>query len=306
MDRKTVNYEGSVFDLGLNQIFSESYDAQHFTDPTAYITVDMKVLGNRQGSAIMEGGGDMSLLDSILGRRYVTAKLTVPFTFEMVQKNKSELDDLIYRIAGQMTAINMIAQEGMTAAQKANARQINIDSMAVRRAKEIIAEKGIPWDGETFTAAARTCTRDSAVAKVMAENSVSGSSRVLINSETANDMEEGSRKKVVTVTSASGETSHAIRIMSSAAGLKRVPIFNITMKRRMEAEVAKLYKYIDSHKDITEYNEELALKVIRGLPDALEIKPVYERAMREFTQSEEDQIQEKAKTIYAAYIDDTI
>lgn len=306
MERKSTNYAGTQYDLGLNQVLSESFDAQHFNDPTVYITVDMKVLGNKQGAVAMEGGGDMSLLDSVLGSRYVTAKLTVPFTFDVVRANKGELDELINRVAGQMTAINLIAQEGMTPDQKANARQINIDSMAIRTAKDKIAEKGIPWDGETFTRAARTCTRDSAVAKVTAENSISASSRTLLTSEAAGDMAEGTRKKVVTVTSASGETAHAVRIMSSAAGLKRVPIFNISMKRKMEDEVSKLYKYIDAYKDVTEYSDEVALKILKGLPEALAIEPVYERVMREFTDEESAQIKKKADAIFNAYVDSTI
>lgn len=302
MIRKSVNYSGTEYDLGLNQVLSESYDAQYFSDPTVYLTVDMKVLGNRQGEAVMEGGGEMSLLDSVLGSRYVTAKLTVPMTFDTVVRNKKELDDIINKVAGQMTAINLIAQEGMTAAQKANARLINIDSMAVRKAKEKLAELGQKWDGETFTDAARTCVRATAVAKVTAENSVTASSRVLVNSETAGDMEEGTRKKKVTVTSASGETAHAIRIMSSAAGLKKVPIFNITMKHKMEDEVAKLYKYIDSLKGVTEYSEDKALEIIRGIPDALAVEPVFDKVMREFTAEEEKQIQSKVDAIVRAYM----
>lgn len=300
--RKTLNIAGVEYDLGINQQLSEAYDALNFKMPTVYYSVSMQVLGNRNGEAVMEDQDQMSLTAAVLGQRYKTCKLTIPFTAEYVVKHMDELDQTAEKIAGQMTAINMKAQEGMTATQKANARKINMDSMSVRKAKEIIQTKGLAWDGEHFTNVVRALTRDSGVSKVYAENCVTASSRFPITQEDAQEGMRNNRKKVVDVTSASGETMKAVRIMASAAGLKKVPIFVVKMKQDMEREVAKLAKYCDSLKDVTDYDEDKALEIFKGIIDALGVEPVTDRVMDKFTAEEEAQIQEKAVNIYEAYI----
>lgn len=300
--RKVIHIGGTEYDLGINQQFSSAYDAIHFKDPTVYYTAEMKVLGNKNGEAVIEDQDKMSLTAAVLGQKYKTCKLTVPFTVAYVMDHMDEIDQIVERVAGQMTAINMKAQEGMTAAQKANARVINMDSMAVRKAKEIIQTKGLAWDGEHFTNVVRELTRDSGVSKVYAENSVSASSRIPITQETAEEGMRNGRKKVVEATSASGETLRAVRIMASAAGLKKVPIFAIKMKQDMEKEIARLAKYCDSLKDVKEYTDEKAMEILRGIPGALEIEPVTDRILDKFTDEEEAAISAKALSIYEEYV----
>lgn len=299
---KQINYGGVTYDLGINQMLSESYDAKHFSDPTVYITAEMKVLGNRHGEIAMEGESGMSLLDAVLASKYVAAKLTIPFTMEYVKAHKADIDTLVECIAGQMTTINLSAQEGMTESQRNMARAVNIDSMAARVAKSEILKHGHPWDAETFRESCKGTIRDTAVAKMTAENSLSASSRTPITSEAAKDMMETSRKKVVDVTSAQGQVNKAVRIMATAAGLKKVPIFNVKTKKMMEDWVAKLYKVMDDHKGDKEYSPELAMQILKDIKDGLGVEPTYDRVMVEFTNVEEDEISRKASAIYSSYI----
>lgn len=305
MTHKTLNIQGVEYNLDINRHLSEAYDALHFREPTIYYSIQMRVLGNRNGEAVMEDQDNLSLTASVLGQRYKVCKLTIPFTVEYALKHMNELDQIAEHIAGQMTAINLKAQEGMTAVQKENARAINVDSMAVRKARDMIQTKGYPWDGEHFTSIVRAQTRDSGVSKVYAENSISASSRTPITGEEASEGTRNNRKKIVSVTSASGETMQAVRIMATAAGLKKVPIFVVKMKHDMEAEVAKLAKYCDSLKDVTDYSEEKAMEIFTGIKAALEIEPVVDRILDKFTEDEEARIEAKAIDIFEAYIDMT-
>lgn len=306
MESKIFIIGSKQYDLGLPQKISEQWDAQHFGDKTIYLSCEMAVLGNKQGEAAMEDAGEFSLIDALMGSKYVQAKLTLPFTDSFVKNHKGEMDQAVETLAGVMTSINLKGQEGMSQAQIAGARTVAMQSMACKMAKAYIVEHGMAFDGDSFSSATKKVVRSTGVSKVVAKNQVVGSMREPISASAANDLvqdaEKYKREKVIDIISAQGATTQAKRRIASAAGLKKIPIYTVKQKALMESYVEKLMIVMDQkQKEVKDYSEEIGLTILKELPTKFGVEPVKDRVMAEYTKEEEETISKWMAEILKAY-----
>lgn len=259
---RKVSFEGKTIDMSPVSTLSSLYDKINWEEDTMHISVNRAVLGNAAGREQVEGD-KTNAITAILGRKYNNGRITIPFPMSFVRTVEGKITEIYDAIQKSTIGSCLDLQKELNGDQLAAGHELSIRSEAIRAAKKELSNAGSVVNEDMLRSAIDE-VKGIAPAKLFFESSLSISGRTKANKE---ERQLGMWKSKV-ITSADGRSTSRHVAFANASGLKRVPIFNGTIRSKAELMVIDFAEM--AVKEISTivskaYDPNAALKVLESI-----------------------------------------